>query len=122
MRPFESGLSRRGCPAQVKRSEKKDDVGIIRIDYLGYSGRQFLEKISWDEFFEKFEESKLAFIYQDEWDSRFSKLVKRNTVNQKARKNAPKKSQRSRSSVKSQKKRPKSRTAGRASGKQRARG
>jgi hemerythrin superfamily protein len=71
--------SKGGCPAQVKRTGDDDDVGIIRIDYPGYSGKQSLEKISWDDFFEKFEKSKLAFLYQDEEDSRFSKLVKRGT-------------------------------------------
>jgi hemerythrin HHE cation binding domain-containing protein/Rho termination factor-like protein len=48
--------------------------------YPGYSGKESLQQISWDEFFEKFEESQLAFLYQDEKDSRFSKLVKRDTV------------------------------------------
>ena len=48
--------------------------------YPGYSGKESLQQISWDEFFEKFEESQLAFLYQDEKNSRFSKLVKRDTV------------------------------------------
>ena len=42
---------RGGCPAQVKRTRGKNDPGIIRIDYPGYSGKQTLEKISWDDFF-----------------------------------------------------------------------
>ena len=37
-----------------------------------------LEEISWDEFFEKFEESKLALLYEE--DSLFSKLVGRDSV------------------------------------------
>jgi hypothetical protein len=69
-----------GCPAQVKRTGSDDEVGIIRIDYPGYSGKESLQQISWDEFFEKFEESNLAFLYQDEEDSRFSKLVSRDSV------------------------------------------
>ena len=71
---------RGGHPAAVKSTGSKDDPGILRIDFPGYSGEESLEEISWDEFFEKFEESKLAFLYQDEQDgatSRFCKLVSR---------------------------------------------
>ncbi len=73
-----------GQPAQVKRTRRGGEPGILRIDFPGYSGAGSLERISWDEFFEKFEESKLAFLYQDETGSgrpsRFNKLVKRSTV------------------------------------------
>lgn len=71
---------RGGCPARVKGTGGDDDPGILRIDYPGYSGEQSLEEVSWEEFFEKFEESELAFLYQEEKDgneSRFSKLVRR---------------------------------------------
>lgn len=68
-------------PAAVKRTGRKGDTGIIRLDFPGYSGGQSLEKISWKEFFEKFEESKLALVYQQETAggerSNFNKLVKR---------------------------------------------
>jgi hypothetical protein len=37
-----------------------------------------LEKISWDTFFEYFDENELAFLYQD--GNRFNKLVNRDTV------------------------------------------
>lgn len=40
-----------------------------------------LEKISWDEFFQIFDENKLAFLYQDRTEggdtSRFNKFVSR---------------------------------------------
>jgi hypothetical protein len=36
-----------------------------------------VEAVSWDEFFDRFEESKLAFLYQDEKDSHFNKLAPR---------------------------------------------
>src|SRR4051812_41181431 len=55
---------RKGHPATVKRTAK-GGIGILRIDFPGYAGEQSLEEISWDEFFEKFEESNLAFVYQD---------------------------------------------------------
>ena len=72
---------RGGCPAAVKRTSRARQPGIIRIDYPGYSGETSLAPITWDEFFEKFEEAGLAFLYQEErsggGESRFSKLVKR---------------------------------------------
>jgi hypothetical protein len=72
---------RGGHPAQVKGTGNGDDAGLLRIDLPGYSGKQSLEEISWEEFFEKFEEKKLAFLYQDETrdgePSRFSKFVRR---------------------------------------------
>jgi len=39
-----------------------------------------LVEISWDEFFKQFDESKLALLYEE--DSRFSKIVGRDTVEQ----------------------------------------
>jgi hypothetical protein len=73
-----------GHPATVKRTARNGEPGLLRIDYPGYSGEGSLEPISWDEFFDKFEESQLAFVYQerkaDGKDSRFSKLVSRANV------------------------------------------
>jgi hypothetical protein len=75
---------RGGHPATVKRTESKGEPGVLRIDFPGYSGENELEAISWDEFFEKFDEKKLAFLYQDELksgkESRFFKLVSRDTA------------------------------------------
>ena len=72
---------RGGHPARVKGTERGESVGLLRIDYPGFSGEQRLEEITWDEFFEAFEENNLAFLYQDETkdgkQSRFSKLVDR---------------------------------------------
>ena len=52
---------------------------ILRIDCQDPDDR--LEDISWDDWFEKFDEAKLAFLYQDEKKdgetSTFFKLVKR---------------------------------------------
>ena len=71
---------RGGKPAIVKGTERGDSA-LLRIDYPGYSGEDTLEEIEWDEFFEIFDENKLAFLYQDETQdggkSRFSKLVSR---------------------------------------------
>lgn len=68
---------RGGHPACVKGTGSKKDPGVLRIDYPGYSGDDKLEQITWDEFFDAFEDNKLAFLYQDERNSRFSKLIDR---------------------------------------------
>ncbi|WP_437280955.1 lipocalin/fatty-acid binding family protein [Sorangium sp. So ce375] len=73
--------SRGGRPATVKSTEEGGEPGILRIDFPGYSGEDTLEEISWEDFFGKFEETNLAFVYQektaDGQPSRFSKLVSR---------------------------------------------
>ncbi len=70
-----------GTPAAVKGTGSNDDPGVLRIDFPGGTGEDQLEHISWDEWFEKFEDSKLAFLYQEEKasgeDSTFFKLVER---------------------------------------------
>ena len=75
---------RGGFPACVKGTGDQNDPGLLRIDYPGFSGEERLQKISWEEFFTKFDSENLAFLYQDEPDSRFSKLIDRTSVNAKA--------------------------------------
>jgi hypothetical protein len=74
-----------GRPATVKRTSRGNQPGILRIDFPGYSGEQSLAPIEWDEWFERFDNANLAFLYQDETgsgrESRFNKLVSRDTVN-----------------------------------------
>lgn len=71
---------RGGHPATVKNTSG-DDAGILRIDFPGYSGEDSLEQISWDDFFAKFDDSGLAFLYQEQTSngeqSRFNKFVSR---------------------------------------------
>lgn len=66
-----------GHPATVKATEKNGDPGLLRIDFPGYSGEDSLEEISWDDFFEKFDEKSLALLVEDDNKSRFNKLVSR---------------------------------------------
>jgi hypothetical protein len=72
---------RGGRPAAVKGTGKGNDPGVLRIDFPGYSGDESLEQITWEQFFEKFEKERLAFLYQEETsegdESRFSKLTNR---------------------------------------------
>ncbi len=80
---------RGGHPARVKGTEKGDGGGLLRIDYPGFSGEDTLEVITWDEFFEAFDNNDLAFLYQEETkggkESRFSKLISRDSANEQAR-------------------------------------
>lgn len=52
-------------PTRVKGTGGGDDPGILRIDFPGYGGEEELEEISWDEFFSKFDQQKLSFLYQE---------------------------------------------------------
>jgi hypothetical protein len=73
-----------GSPARVKATGRgKNDPGILRIDYPGFSGEDSLVKMDWDEWFEAFDANKLAFVYQP--TTRFSKLVSRRTAASKTR-------------------------------------
>jgi hypothetical protein len=73
---------RKSKPASVKGT-RGNDIGVLRLMFPGYSvGRsQSLREISWEEFFQKFDENNLAFIYQDETSSgnksNFNKFIKR---------------------------------------------
>jgi len=75
---------RGGYPAQVKSTESGGEPGLLRIDFPGYKGRESLERISWDEFFNKFDEKHLEFLYQDKTrsgrESRFFKFISRQTA------------------------------------------
>jgi len=83
---------RGGHPAAVKSTRdgggKGDRTGILRIDFPGYSGAGSLEEISWEEFFEKFDKEKLAFLSQEQTaggqKSNFNKLVQRDTAKKRA--------------------------------------
>lgn len=76
---------RQASPACVRRTGGNGDVGMIRLDFPGYSGQQSLEHIDWDEWFQKFDESNLALLVQDELasggSSNFNKLIGRETAN-----------------------------------------
>jgi hypothetical protein len=70
----------KGKPAAVDSTHKGGDVGIVRIMFpkSKRSEHESLVEISWDEFFQEFEQRKLALIYEPH--SMFSKLVGRDSV------------------------------------------
>jgi hypothetical protein len=68
---------RGGRPARVKGTGG-EDAGLLRIDFG--EDDESLETIDWEEWFETFDGSGLAFLYEDEPESRFNKLVSRETA------------------------------------------
>lgn len=73
---------RNGHPAHVEGTGGDGDPGLLRIDFEDEDGEdEDLKRISWDEFFEAFEENNLAMVYQEKMsggeESRFAKLVSR---------------------------------------------
>jgi hypothetical protein len=70
---------REGKPSKVKGTEANKGGGVLRINFPGYSGEDTLEEISWEEWYQVFEDRGLEFLYQEETsggkESRFFKLV-----------------------------------------------
>ena len=77
---------RGGKPAHVKSTGASDDPGILRIDFPGYGGEGSLEPITWDQWFDKFDERGLSLIYEEETaagaKSNFNKIVSAETAQQ----------------------------------------
>jgi hypothetical protein len=72
-----------GRPAAVRDTGADGDPGVLRIDFPGGAGADTLETLDWDDWFRKFDESELAFLYQEHKasgeDSTFFKLVERDS-------------------------------------------
>jgi hypothetical protein len=80
---------RNAKPACVRRTGGGNDIGMIRLDFPGYSGEGSLEEVSWNDWFRKFDESSLALLVQEQTargeKSNFNKLVSRDTAEQRGR-------------------------------------
>lgn len=74
---------RRARPVAVRSIHSDDYIGMIRLDFPGYRGEDSLQEISWDEWFEDFDDRNLALVVQEETadgeQSTFHKLVQRET-------------------------------------------
>jgi hypothetical protein len=72
---------RAGVPATMRDDDSDDEVGGLRIDFADGTGDEALEYISWDDWFEKFDEENLCFLYQEQRasgeDSSFFRLISR---------------------------------------------
>ncbi len=72
---------RGGKPSCVRGTGKKGDIGLMRIEFPGAPNAHDdkLEEISWEDFFEKFDERGLALVYQVETaagqKSNFNKII-----------------------------------------------
>ena len=77
---------RGGVPACVRGTGGSGDTGVIRIDFPD-GPEPSLQQISWDEWFQKFDENNLALVYQNKTasgrQSRFNKIVSRDSLRQK---------------------------------------
>src|SRR5579884_3995017 len=82
-----SGSSKTTTDHDVIRKWAEERGGKPATVERTYSGKGSLVEISWDEWFQKFDEKHLAFLYQDETSggeqSRFFKLVSRETAESK---------------------------------------
>ena len=73
--------ARGALPAEVESTERNGQTGILRIEFpkARNANDSALKEISWDEFFEKFDASGLALVYQeltaDGEQSNFNKLI-----------------------------------------------
>ena len=80
---------RGGMPSCVRQTGGKGDVGMIRLDFPGYSGEETLQPIDWAEWFDQFDENNLALIVQRKTaggaQSSFNKLVKRTAAERRPR-------------------------------------
>lgn len=72
---------RGGIPAKVIGTGSNGDESILRIHFPEFSKSNDLKEISWEDFFDNFEEGRLDFLYQDAKEngeqSSFHKFVAR---------------------------------------------
>lgn len=72
---------RGGEPVKIASTGDGSDPGLIRLHFPDFSSDDPFEPISWDDFFRKFDEANLEFVYQETTSggqrSNFFKLVKR---------------------------------------------
>lgn len=66
-----------GRPAAIADAKPESTKGAVKIFFPDQHLQDPLEEISWDEFFDHFEEEDLAFMYKDDEDSRFFRLIER---------------------------------------------
>lgn len=56
---------REGYPAHLASSEGTGDSGLLQVGLAERDQGEDLKELSWEEFFEEFEEKDLAFAYQE---------------------------------------------------------
>ncbi len=72
---------RGGQPACLPGTGERDDFGVLRLDFPGDDLEEPLLPITWEEFFDRFEENGLALQYPDDPSDgdprRSSRLIQR---------------------------------------------
>lgn len=58
--------ARNGWPALIKQASDMTVRNLLRIGFSNNGEEDLLEKISWEEFFDRFERERLAFLYQEQ--------------------------------------------------------
>lgn len=58
------GSDREATPATVPGTEHGDHLGVLRFDFPGYGG-QDLAEVSWEEWFNTFDQRDLQFVFQE---------------------------------------------------------
>lgn len=85
---------RGGHPATVKHTSRGESAGILRFKFPTIGGDEDLESVTWDEFFDKFDNEDLAMLYQDQTKdggiSRFFKFVSKKTAQEASKKGGKK--------------------------------
>lgn len=56
---------RGGAPATVPGTEHGDHIGVLRLDFPALKADN-LRRVSWDQWFDLFEQRGLEFVYQEE--------------------------------------------------------
>ena len=74
----------RGAHPACVTGTGRGETCLLRLDFPGYSGKESLEEISWDEWFDVFDQKRLALLHQERTArgqrSNFNKLVSRETA------------------------------------------
>lgn len=72
---------RGGIPTKIKNTGKDEDEGVLRIHFPDHSKSDNFEEISWEDFFQNFDDNNLDLLYQDKKadgeQSTFHKFVER---------------------------------------------
>jgi len=78
---------RGATPSCVKGTGKRGGLGMLRLDFPGFTGEESLQPVDWDEWLEEFDKDNLALLVQDTTAggerSNFNKLVSRQSVERK---------------------------------------
>jgi hypothetical protein len=82
--------ARGAIPSEVASTHRDDEPGILRFQFPDAVNQkdENLREISWEEFFEKFDENNLELVYQEKTadgkQSNFNKLVHPESVERKS--------------------------------------